>query len=107
MIRAAITYQGKHGLFAYIAPYRSQAKAVAWQYFKEFAQPIISAVNEQELTVTLMNGSQIRLYGAANADAMRGRGVSGGDWLTLCVAWDSAACTWMSMATSSQAFLGT
>jgi hypothetical protein len=77
MIRAAVTYQGTHGLFAYIAPYRSQAKAVAWNYFKEFAQPIINAVNEQELTVTLMNNSQIRLYGADNADAMRGLGFSG------------------------------
>ena len=77
MIRAAVTYQGPHGLFAYIAPYRSQAKAVAWNYFKEFAQPIINAVNEQELTINLMNGSQIRLYGADNADAMRGLGFSG------------------------------
>ena len=77
MIRAAITYQGERGLFAYIAPYRSQAKAVAWQYFKEFAQPILSSINEQELTLTLVNGSQIRLYGADNADAMRGLGFSG------------------------------
>ena len=29
IIRAAITYQGDNGLFAYIAPYRSQAKRVA------------------------------------------------------------------------------
>jgi len=77
MIRAAITYQGERGLFAYIAPYRSQAKAVAWQYFKEFAQPIVNSINEQELTLTLVNGSQIRLYGADNADAMRGLGFSG------------------------------
>jgi phage terminase large subunit len=77
MIRAAITYQGERGLFAYIAPYRSQAKAVAWQYFKEFAQPILTSINEQELTLTLVNGSQIRLYGADNADSMRGLGFSG------------------------------
>jgi phage terminase large subunit len=77
MIRAAATYQGPYGLFAFVAPYRSQAKAVAWNYFKEFAQPIINAVNEQELTITLLNGSQIRLYGADNADAMRGLGFSG------------------------------
>ena len=77
IIRAAITYQGERGLFAYIAPYRSQAKAVAWQYFQEFAQPITQAKNEQELTLTLLNGSQIRLYGADNADAMRGLGFSG------------------------------
>ena len=64
-------------MFAYIAPYRSQAKAVAWQYFQEFAAPITQAKNEQELTITLLNGSQIRLYGADNADAMRGLGFSG------------------------------
>jgi phage terminase large subunit len=77
IIRAAITYQGQRGLFAYIAPYRSQAKAVAWQYFQEFAAPITESKNEQELTLTLVNGSQVRLYGADNADAMRGLGFSG------------------------------
>jgi len=77
MIRAAITYKGANGLFGYIAPYRSQAKAVAWQYFKEFAYPATASANEQELTLTLNNGSQIRLYGADNADAIRGLGFSG------------------------------
>ena len=77
IIRAAAMYQGPYGLFAYVAPYRSQAKAVAWQYFKDGAHPIIQSVNEQELTVTLINGSQIRLFGADNADAMRGLGFSG------------------------------
>jgi len=86
MIRAAAMYQGPYGLFAYVAPYRSQAKAVAWQYFKDGAQPIIQSVNEQELTITLINGAQIRLFGADNADAMRGMGYAGvyadeyGDW---------------------------
>jgi phage terminase large subunit len=77
IIRAAITYQGQRGLFGYVAPYRSQAKAVAWQYFQEFAAPITETKNEQELTLTLMNGSQIRLFGADNADAMRGLGFDG------------------------------
>lgn len=77
IIRAAITYQGPYGLFAYISPFRSQAKGIAWQYFKDFARPIIKATNEQELTVTLVNDTQIRLYGADNADAMRGLGFSG------------------------------
>lgn len=77
MIRAAAMYQGPYGLFGYVAPYRSQAKAVAWQYFKDGAHPIVQSVNEQELTITLINGSQIRLFGADNADAMRGLGFSG------------------------------
>jgi phage terminase large subunit len=77
IIRAAITYQGDRGLFGYVAPYRSQAKAVAWQYFLEFAAPVMQTKNEQELTITLMNGSQVRLFGADNADAMRGLGFDG------------------------------
>jgi hypothetical protein len=77
MIRAAAMYQGPYGLFAYVSPYRSQAKAIAWQYFKDGAHPITQSVNEQELTITLINGSQIRLYGAETADNMRGLGFSG------------------------------
>jgi hypothetical protein len=77
MIRAAAMYQQPYGLFGYVAPYRSQAKAVAWQYFKDGAYPIIDNVNEQELTITLINGSQIRLFGADNADSIRGLGFSG------------------------------
>jgi len=77
IIRAAVTYQGERGLFGYVAPYRSQAKAVAWQYFLEFAAPVTDSKNEQELTITLFNGSQIRLFGADNADAMRGLGFDG------------------------------
>ena len=77
IIRAAVTYQGQRGLFGYVAPYRSQAKAVAWQYFLEFAAPVTESKNEQELTITLFNGSQIRLFGADNADAMRGLGFDG------------------------------
>jgi hypothetical protein len=64
-------------LFGYIAPYRSQAKSVVWDYLKNFAQPIIADSNEAELTVTLMNGAKIKLFGADNADAMRGLGFDG------------------------------
>jgi hypothetical protein len=78
IIRAAITYQGERGLFAYIAPFRSQAKAVAWQYFLEFAAPVIQSKNEQELLITLINGTQLLLAGADNADGqIRGLGLSG------------------------------
>lgn len=86
LIRAAITYQGPYPLFGYVAPYRSQAKSVAWGYLKEFAAPIMRSSNEQELTVTLLNGAVIRLHGADSADSMRGLGFSGiicdefGDW---------------------------
>lgn len=77
IIRAAITCQSAFPQFAYIAPYRSQAKAVAWQYLKNYSQPIMTAVNEAELYVDLINKARIRLFGADNADAMRGLGFDG------------------------------
>ena len=86
LIRAALMCKSKYPLFAYIAPFRIQAKSVAWAYLKTFAQPITAASNEQELTVTLVNGATIRLFGADNADAIRGLGFDGvvadefGDW---------------------------
>jgi hypothetical protein len=64
-------------LFGYVAPYRSQAKSVVWDYLKTYSQPIIADSNEAELTVTLMNSAKIRLFGADNADAMRGLGFDG------------------------------
>jgi len=77
VIRAAATCRSAFPLFGYVAPYRSQAKSVVWDYLKNFAQPIISDSNEAELTVTVMNGAKIRLFGADNADAMRGLGFDG------------------------------
>ena len=77
VIRAAATCKSAFPLFGYVAPYRSQAKSVVWDYLKNFAQPIIADSNEAELTVTVMNGAKIRLFGADNADAMRGLGFDG------------------------------
>lgn len=77
LIRAAITCKSANPLFAYIGPFRSQAKDVAWAALKYFSEPIQSAVNEAELMVTLINGAKIRVFGADNADAMRGLGFDG------------------------------
>lgn len=77
IIRAAITCTSPHPLFGYIAPYRSQAKSVAWDYIKHFAKPILKFPNEAELTAELINGAKIRLFGADNADTMRGLGFDG------------------------------
>jgi hypothetical protein len=67
----------EYPLYAYICPYRSQAKSVAWDYLKNFAAPVLKSSNEAELTVELVTGAKIRLFGADNADAMRGLGFSG------------------------------
>ena len=77
VIRAAATCKSSFPLFGYVAPYRSQAKSVVWDYLKTYSQPIIADSNEAELTVTLMNSAKIRLFGADNADAMRGLGFDG------------------------------
>jgi phage terminase large subunit len=59
--------------YAYIAPYYSQAKQVAWDYLKRMVLPLEAEVRESELSVKLPhNGAVIRLYGADNPDALRG-----------------------------------
>ena len=77
IIRAAFMYQGSNGLFGYVAPYQNQARRIAWDYFKFFAEPLIKDANEAQMTLTLVNGAKIGLFGADNADAMRGLGFSG------------------------------
>jgi hypothetical protein len=64
-------------LFGYVAPFRSQAKSVAWDYLKYFSRPITKSSNEADLIIELLNGAKIRLFGADNADAMRGLGFDG------------------------------
>lgn len=59
--------------FAYVAPYFSQAKDVAWSYLKHYTAPIPGAqANESELRVDLPGGRRIRLYGADNYERLRG-----------------------------------
>ena len=59
--------------YAYVAPLLTQAKDVAWEYLKRYTAPIPSATaHESELRVDLPGGARIRLYGADNADRLRG-----------------------------------
>lgn len=61
--------------FAYLAPFYIQAKDIAWNYLKSYANPILQgkSPNESELSVIFPhNGAQIRLYGADNAERLRG-----------------------------------
>jgi hypothetical protein len=50
---------------------------VAWDYLKYFSRPITKQSNEADLIIELLNGAKIRLFGADNADAMRGLGFDG------------------------------
>ncbi len=68
----------------YIAPYREQAKRVAWDYFKEFTHMLPGyKANESELTIKIKRpqyDDTIKLFlaGADNYDAMRGIYLDGG-----------------------------
>lgn len=75
LIRAAAVCTKPSPRFAYLAPYYIQAKDIAWNYLKGYAAPVLSgkAPNESELSIVMPhNGAQIRLYGADNAERLRG-----------------------------------
>ena len=76
LIRAACMSAATAGHFAYIAPFRNQAKDVAWAYLKRYTAPIPGRrVNESDLSISLPSnggGSKIRIFGADNPDALRG-----------------------------------
>jgi phage terminase large subunit len=62
--------------FGYLAPTFVQAKDIAWLYLKHYSAPITAMggkINESELSVVFPhNGATTRLYGAENANRMRG-----------------------------------
>jgi phage terminase large subunit len=64
--------------YAYIAPYRTQAKVVAWESLKQYAGAIPGTeVSESELRVDLANGGRVQLFGADNLHALRGLHLDG------------------------------
>lgn len=66
------------GRYAYIAPFYSQAKAIAWELLKKHALLIPGVdIRESELKVVLPNGATVRLFGADNANSLRGLGFDG------------------------------
>lgn len=73
LVKQGVTCTKPNPRFAYIAPYYSQAKAIAWDYLKHYSRPLLAKPPmESELTVELVNGARIRLFGADNPDALRG-----------------------------------
>ena len=66
-------------MYAYVAPFRNQAKRVAWEYLKYYTSPIPSrTVNESELYIELPSrharspGARLYIIGADHPDALRG-----------------------------------
>ena len=77
LIVKALLENKQHAQYAYIAPFYSQAKSVAWRYLERFSEPVLSKANQSELWVELINGARIRLFGADNPDALRGNFLDG------------------------------
>ena len=80
LFTAAIHETKPDGMYGYIAPFLKQAKQIAWRKLKRYVSETFGrdwkAVgiqkNEAELWVQLPNGARIQLFGADNADAIRG-----------------------------------
>jgi phage terminase large subunit len=77
LIVKALLENKPHAQYAYIAPYYSQAKSVAWRYLERFSEPVLAKSNQSELWVELVNGARIRLFGADNPDSLRGNFLDG------------------------------
>ncbi len=63
--------------YGYVAPFRNQAKEIAWDYVKLYTASLqkqgLVKWSETDLTCVFShNNARLRLYGADNADAMRG-----------------------------------
>jgi hypothetical protein len=97
----------------YVAPTYRQSKQIIWQPLKEKLQSLrwVEKTNEQDLTLTLRNGSTISLRGADNPDSLRGVGLN---FLVVDEAADVREETWtqvlrptLSDTGGSALFLGT
>lgn len=73
LIDAAIRCDRPEPRFAYVAPFFSQAKDVAWNYLKAYTANIPGVQkNESELHIDLPGGRRVRLYGGDNYERLRG-----------------------------------
>jgi len=75
LIKRAVSVPAKDWRGAFMAPTYSQAKGIVWDEIRRYTAPIPSHMvnfHESELRVDFINGARIRLYGAENADRMRG-----------------------------------
>jgi len=76
VIKAALENPNKR--YWFVAPNYRQAKNIAIREIKQFLpKEFVLKKNEQELTFDLVNGTEIALKGAENADTLRGAGLHG------------------------------
>jgi len=80
----------------YIAPTYRMAKQIVWKKLKKKLLSInwVKKVNEQDLTLELVNGSEISLRGADNYDSLRGVGLN---FIVLDEAADIDSDAWYSV----------
>mgnify|MGYP001819728892 FL=1 len=73
LILRAVYTKKTRAKYAYIGPFRQQAKEIAWEYLKAGTEGIRKGPpRESDLRITLHNNATITLYGADNPDALRG-----------------------------------
>ena len=82
LIFASLCPPRNHCRYAYIAPYRSQAKNVSWEQLKRYSREAIGSfgkleINESELWIQFPTGSRIQVFGGDNPDALRGAYLDG------------------------------
>lgn len=81
-IKKAVQNLLREPRYAFIAPFLKQAKMIAWNYLKRYAMAIPGTIkSESELWVEFAhNKARIQLFGADNAEAIRGTYLDGA-WL--------------------------
>lgn len=73
LIRKALLNNKRRPQYAYIAPTMKQAKAIAWDYVKQYTGNIPHMkYNESELKCEFPNGAKLFILGAENPDSLRG-----------------------------------
>lgn len=73
LLTEALICERERPRFGFLAPFREQAKSIAWDYLLHYASAIEDAdPRVSELALNLPNGGQVRLFGADNPDALRG-----------------------------------
>lgn len=80
LVVSALSATREEGMYGYVAPFLKQAKQIAWRKLKRIANKLYGKnwkragviKNEAELWIQFPSGARIQLFGADNADAMRG-----------------------------------
>lgn len=75
LIKKVLTCQHPNPIVYFLSPQKQQAKDNSWDYIKNYLRNtgLIESINEQELTIRLVNGGKIRVDGCENPEMLRGK----------------------------------